>query len=116
MSPVACKRSIHLTPFFSILTDLPKRLVAAQELREYAELYQNQDFLGFIRHFVPAFVTTMQSVPPSFKADSSEQVSRSVTRSIAFVIQRSTNRLISPRDQTAHTKRPTGDLASYTQL
>ncbi|PWN24918.1 hypothetical protein BDZ90DRAFT_281903 [Jaminaea rosea] len=52
--------------------DISKRLSAAYELRECAEHYQTHDYLGFIKLFVPAFISAFASVQPSFKSDAPE--------------------------------------------
>lgn len=48
---------------------------AAYELREFAEHYQQQDYMGFIKLFIPAFISAFASVQPSFKSDAPEHVS-----------------------------------------
>jgi hypothetical protein len=56
-------------------TDLTRRYTAAQELRESAEAFQNQDFVAYIKALVSTFLKTFETTQPSFRSDAPEHVS-----------------------------------------
>lgn len=60
---------------FFATSDISKRLLAAQDLREFAEIYQSYDYLGFVKIFITSFIAVFDNISPSFKSDSAEHVS-----------------------------------------
>ncbi|SNX86514.1 related to TRA1 - component of the Ada-Spt transcriptional regulatory complex [Melanopsichium pennsylvanicum] len=54
-------------------TDAKQKLATAFELKELLDLFQNLDYALFLKHVVPAFVASLNSIPCSFIADAPEQ-------------------------------------------